>query len=48
MQRIAAYVDAGASKFILRPVALGERDVLGQTTRLIDEVLPEVASRWPR
>jgi len=48
MLRIAAYVDAGASKFILRPVALGDSDVLEQTRRLIEEVLPQVASRWPK
>jgi len=46
--RIAAYVEAGASKFILRPVAQGAVDMLAQTRRLIDEVLPEVARRWPK
>jgi probable F420-dependent oxidoreductase len=48
LDRIAAYVAAGISKFILRPLAKGDDDVLAQTRRLIDEVLPEVARRWPR
>jgi probable F420-dependent oxidoreductase len=48
MQRLTAYVDAGASKFILRPAAQGDADMLAQTKRLVDEVLPLVAARWPR
>ncbi len=48
MRRIADYVEAGASKFILRPAASGDDDVLGQTRLLLDEVLPAVAARWPR
>lgn len=48
MERIQAYVDAGASKFILRPAAQGDADMLAQTRRLIDDVLPLVAARWPR
>ncbi len=46
--RIAAYVEAGAAKFILRPVAEGVEDMLAQTRRLLDEVLPQVAQRWPK
>jgi probable F420-dependent oxidoreductase len=46
--RIAAYIEAGASKFILRPLARGDDDMMAQTRRLIDEVLPRVAARWPR
>jgi len=46
--RIAEYVEAGASKFILRPAARGDEDVLAQTRRLVEEVLPEVSARWPR
>lgn len=46
--RIAAYVEAGISKFILRPVASGEQEMLTQTRRLIEEVLPVVALRWPK
>ena len=48
MDRIAAYVEAGASKFILRPAAQGDADMLAQTRRLIEQVLPQVAARWPR
>jgi probable F420-dependent oxidoreductase len=46
--RIAEYVESGISKFILRPVARGEEDMLEQTRRLIETVLPVVAVRWPR
>ncbi|HVZ06659.1 MAG TPA: LLM class flavin-dependent oxidoreductase [Rhodopila sp.] len=48
LQRIQDYVDAGASKFILRPAARGDADMLAQTKRLIEDVLPQVALRWPR
>ena len=46
--RIADYVDAGVSKFILRPAARGDDEIMAQTRRLIDEVLPLVKARWPR
>lgn len=46
--RIAEYIEAGVSKFILRPAAKGDDDTLRQTRRLIDEVLPRVAARWPK
>jgi probable F420-dependent oxidoreductase len=48
VERIAAYVAAGISKFILRPAARGDEEMLSQTRRLIEEVLPLVAARWPR
>lgn len=48
MARLAEYVDAGASKFILRPAAQGDADMLAQTQRLVEEILPQVAARWPR
>jgi probable F420-dependent oxidoreductase len=48
VERIAAYVAAGVSKFILRPAARGDTEMLTQTRRLIDEVLPRVALRWPK
>jgi probable F420-dependent oxidoreductase len=48
LARIADYVDAGVSKFVLRPAVQGDDAVLAQTRRLIDEVLPRVTSRWPR
>ena len=43
--KVRAYVDAGISKFVLRPLATGDEDVLQQTQRLVDEILPEIA-RW--
>ncbi len=46
--RIADYVAAGVSKFILRPAAKGDEEMMAQTRRLIDEVLPLAAARWPK
>ncbi|HEY1935879.1 MAG TPA: LLM class flavin-dependent oxidoreductase [Acetobacteraceae bacterium] len=46
--RLTEYVEAGASKFILRPAAQGDADMLAQTRMLIEQVLPQVAARWPR
>ena len=43
--RVAEYVAAGASKFVLRPIAEGENEIMAQTQRLIEEVLPEVQAR---
>jgi alkanesulfonate monooxygenase SsuD/methylene tetrahydromethanopterin reductase-like flavin-dependent oxidoreductase (luciferase family) len=48
VERIARYVDNGASKFILRPAADGDEDMYAQTTRFVEEVLPRMAERWPR
>ena len=48
LERIAQYVEAGASKFILRPAARGDADMLDQTRKLIEQVLPMVAARWPK
>jgi probable F420-dependent oxidoreductase len=48
LARIAEYVDAGVSKFVLRPAVSGDEPVLAQVRHLIDEVLPRVAARWPR
>jgi probable F420-dependent oxidoreductase len=48
IERLAAYIDAGVSKFILRPLARGDDAMLAQTRRLINEVLPKVAARWPK
>ncbi len=48
LQRLNDYVAVGASKFILRPVADGDTDMLAQTRRLVEEVLPLVAARWPK
>ena len=46
--KIADYVEAGVSKFILRPSARGDDEIMAQTRRLIEEVLPRVAARWPK
>ena len=48
IDRIAAYIAAGASKFILRPMARDEDAMMAATRTLIEQVLPEVARRWPR
>ncbi len=48
MGRISAYVAAGVSKFVLRPVGSSDEEVLAQTRQLIEQVLPMVAARWPR
>lgn len=36
--------EAGAHKFVLRPIASGTEDMLSQTRSLIEHVLPEVAA----
>jgi len=47
LAHLRSYVDAGISKFILRPLG-GETEILAQTRRLIDELLPLAASAWPK
>ena len=47
LDRLAAYWEAGISKFVLRPVARGDADMLQQTRLLAEQVLPEVERRWP-
>lgn len=42
VERVRAYHEAGAYKFILRPMARDTEDMLAQTRRLIEEVLPAV------
>jgi probable F420-dependent oxidoreductase len=42
LERIRAYEAAGATKLVLRPLARGDEEVLVQTRRLIEEVLPRV------
>ena len=44
IQRIEAYVGAGVSKFVLRPIGGDDDDIMEQTQYLIDEVLPAVAA----
>ena len=48
LARIAAYIEAGAQKFILRPLGNDGEDVTHQTRLLIEQVLPEAARRWPK
>jgi probable F420-dependent oxidoreductase len=48
VDKIGEFVAAGISKFILRPAAKGDDDMMAQTHRLIDEVLPLAAARWPK
>lgn len=48
VQRIAEYIDAGVQKFVVRPVGRDEAEIAFQTEKLIREVLPEVARRWPK
>ncbi|TDJ28521.1 MAG: LLM class flavin-dependent oxidoreductase [Gammaproteobacteria bacterium] len=42
MSLISDFRKAGVHKFILRPIASGTTDMMAQTERLIEEVLPEV------
>ncbi len=42
LARLDEYLAAGVSKFVLRPMASGEEDVMEQTRRLVEEVLPIV------
>jgi probable F420-dependent oxidoreductase len=40
--RIGEYIEAGISKFILRPLGFDDEEMMAQTQRLIAEVLPQV------
>jgi probable F420-dependent oxidoreductase len=40
LERAAEYARAGISKFVLSPIASGDEDLMEQTRRLNDEVLP--------
>ena len=42
IMRISDYVDAGISKFILRPIGASNDDIFQQTSMLIDRVLPNL------
>ena len=42
--RIEEYVNVGVSKFVLRPIAHGDDDVVDQTSQLIEKVLPALES----
>jgi probable F420-dependent oxidoreductase len=48
LARVAEYVDAGVSKFILRPLGGDDDAILAQTRLLIEQVLPRAEARWPR
>jgi probable F420-dependent oxidoreductase len=48
LARIAEYVDAGVSKFILRPLGGDDDTILAQTRLLIEQVLPRADARWPK
>jgi probable F420-dependent oxidoreductase len=48
VQRIAGYVDAGVSKFVLRPIGFDDAEMQAQTRKLLEHVLPLVAARWPK
>ena len=48
LARLAEYIGAGLSKFVLRPLGADGAEVMTQTRRLIAEVLPAVAARWPK
>ena len=37
---IESYIPHGISKFILRPIGDGDDEMMAQTRRLVDEVLP--------
>ncbi|MCY4231420.1 MAG: LLM class flavin-dependent oxidoreductase [Alphaproteobacteria bacterium] len=45
LARIAAFVDAGVSKFILRPMGRDDEEVMAQTRRLVEEIIPAAAAR---
>ena len=38
--RVREYIDAGISKFVLRPIAESDEDLLAQSRRLTEEVIP--------
>ncbi|MEX2446861.1 MAG: TIGR03619 family F420-dependent LLM class oxidoreductase [Dehalococcoidia bacterium] len=42
LDRVEAFRAAGISKFVLRPLAVGDADILEQTRHLIEDVLPVV------
>jgi len=47
LDRIEAFIAAGASKFILSPIGEGDDEIFFQTERLIGEVLPEITKFNP-
>jgi probable F420-dependent oxidoreductase len=45
IQRIDQYIEAGISKFILRPIGTSDDDLINQTRLLAKDVIPEVEGR---
>lgn len=45
IHRIEQYIEAGISKFILRPIGTNDDDLINQTRLLAKEVIPEVEGR---
>jgi alkanesulfonate monooxygenase SsuD/methylene tetrahydromethanopterin reductase-like flavin-dependent oxidoreductase (luciferase family) len=48
LARVGEYVDAGVSKFVLRPLGGDDDTILAQTRLLIEQVLPRAEARWPK
>ena len=46
LRRLEEYRAAGISKFVLRPIGEGDDDIVDQTRRLIEEVVPAVHREW--
>ena len=46
--RIAAYVEAGVIEVHSASGGAGDQDMLAQTRRLVEQVLPQMAVRWPK
>lgn len=46
--RIGEYVEQGVEKFVLRPVGSDDAAFYAQTERMIAEVMPRIAKRWPK
>jgi len=42
VSRLESYRDAGASKFVLLPIAAGDRDFYAQCERVVEEVIPAI------
>jgi probable F420-dependent oxidoreductase len=47
LERVGQYVSGGVEKFVLRPVGTGEQ-MIAQTKQLIEKVLPQIGTRWPK
>jgi probable F420-dependent oxidoreductase len=45
--RVREYIESGVSKFVLRPIAVSDEDLLEQTRRLTEEVIPMFAPARP-